>query len=134
MQFAIVRCNEFIASQKHLDIDTEPVKVWDHEWDQFLSQYYQIVHKNGRFVESKEHNVKILSATSKLVVRDFMKYSPQCYIDGVKNIWIIKPGNKCRGRGIQLVRTVEDVSKMMNLKVKYVVQKYIGKWKYNNYN
>lgn len=44
----------------------------------------------------------------------------------MKNIWILKPGNKCRGRGIQLVKCISDVEKVTNLKVKYVVQKYIG--------
>lgn len=63
----------------------------------------------------------------KSTLKDIRRYWPQYDIDGMKNIWILKPGNKCRGRGIQLVKHVADVEKIMNLKGKYVVQKYIGK-------
>lgn len=126
LQFAISRCNDYIAIQKHLDLDTELAKVWDHEWDQFLSNYYIVLHKNGKFLESKEFDPTLLNLNAKNTLKEISKYWPQYHLDGMKNIWILKPGNKCRGRGIQLVRTVEDVSKIMNLKLKYVVQKYIG--------
>lgn len=55
------------------------------------------------------------------------KYWPQYELDGSRNIWIMKPGNKCRGRGIQLVKSISEVDKIMGPKIKYVVQKYIGK-------
>lgn len=51
-------------------------------------------------------------------------------IDGVMNIWIIKPGNKCRGRGIQLMNNIKDIIGIVNFpmtaKTRFVVQKYIG--------
>lgn len=57
------------------------------------------------------------------------KYWPQIDIDGVLNIWIVKPGNKCRGRGIQLMNNIKDIIGLINIpaqKTRYVVQKYIG--------
>lgn len=46
------------------------------------------------------------------------------------NVWIMKPGNKSRGRGIVLLNKLEDVMAKMNPSSKsdtrYVVQKYIG--------
>lgn len=52
-------------------------------------------------------------------------------IDGVLNIWIVKPGNKCRGKGIQLMNNIKDIIGLVNQsnaqKNKYVVQKYIGR-------
>lgn len=51
LQFAMDRCNEYVASKKHADIDKEFMRVWDHEWDQFLSSYYSVLHENGLFVE-----------------------------------------------------------------------------------
>lgn len=65
-------------------------------------------------------------------LKDMSKYWPQFDIDGMKNIWILKPGNKCRGRGIQLVKNISSVDKIMGQKLKYVVQKYIGKGQMGN--
>lgn len=46
------------------------------------------------------------------------------------NVWIMKPGNKSRGRGIVLLNKLEDVMAKMNPSTKsdtrYVIQKYIG--------
>lgn len=62
------------------------------------------------------------------------KFWPQIDIDGVFNIWIVKPGNKCRGRGIQLMNNIKDIIGLINIpaqKTRYVVQKYIGNNFYN---
>lgn len=126
LEFALDRCSDYIATQKHLDIDSELPKVWDHEWEQFLSHYYHILHKNAKFLESKAHNVTQLTNRVRVILKEMAKLWPQYGLDGMKNVWILKPGNKCRGRGIHLLRTVEDVTKIVNLKLKYVVQKYIG--------
>lgn len=51
-------------------------------------------------------------------------------MDGIMNMWILKPGNKSRGRGIVLINKLEDVMAKVNQTGKpdtrYVVQKYIG--------
>lgn len=54
LQFSIDRCNDYVAVQKHLDIDKDFPRIWDHEWEQFLSNYYMIVHENEFFVEFTE--------------------------------------------------------------------------------
>ncbi|GLG95756.1 Uncharacterized protein GBIM_02665 [Gryllus bimaculatus] len=50
-------------------------------------------------------------------------------LDGYLNTWIMKPGNRCRGRGIQLVQRLEHVLAKVSPAVmkesRYVVQKYI---------
>lgn len=127
LSFAIDRCNEYVASRKHLDIDREFRRIWDHEWDLFLSNYYLIVHHNNLLIDSKDWSTAMYNATAKSTLKEVAKFWPDYNIDGVKNIWILKPGNKCRGRGIQLIKQIEDVTKIMNLKLKYVIQKYIGK-------
>lgn len=127
LQFAIDRCTDFVASKKHLDIDRDLCKIWEHEWDNFLSNYYLVVHKNELFIDSKDFSITMFNACAKTTLKEVAKYWSDYNIDGVKNIWILKPGNKCRGRGIQLVKHLEDVTKIMTMKLKYVVQKYIGK-------
>ena len=47
-------------------------------------------------------------------------------------MWIVKPGAKSRGRGIQLTNKLEKVMDKINpvavKESRYVVQKYIGKF------
>ncbi|XP_022907043.2 tubulin glycylase 3A-like isoform X1 [Onthophagus taurus] len=127
VNFAMSRVDEFVATKKHLDIDRDFPKVWDHEWEQFLTNFHRTVNQGELFLESKEWSLHILHAAAKVSLQEVARYWPQFNLDGMKNIWIMKPGNKCRGRGIHLVRNVQDVSKAVNLKLKYVVQKYIEK-------
>ncbi|CAH1104572.1 unnamed protein product, partial [Psylliodes chrysocephalus] len=124
LQFALDRCNDYIAKQKHLDIDRDFPQVWDHEWDQFLKNYYHLLHEDGLFNDFTE-SLSNAYANVKTTLKEIKLVWPQYEIDGKKNIWILKPGNKCRGRGIYLVKSVSDVDRVMNLKMKYVVQKYI---------
>lgn len=72
---------------------------------------------------------RILERKAAKVLATMTKYWPQIDIDGVLNIWIVKPGNKCRGRGIQLMNNIKDIIGLINVpaqKTRYVVQKYIG--------
>jgi tubulin monoglycylase TTLL3/8 len=52
-------------------------------------------------------------------------------MDGAMNIWILKPGNKSRGRGIILMNKLEDIIAKVTptnkaTDTRFVVQKYIG--------
>lgn len=125
IHFAMDRCESYIASQKHKDIDSEAPHLWDHEWDQFLENFNQIVHHNRPLQKSDTETVDVY-AKAKTILREIVKFWPEYDIDGMKNIWIIKPGNKCRGRGIHLIKSLTDVQKIMDNKLKYIVQKYIG--------
>lgn len=128
LQFAIDRCNEYINIQKHLDIDKEFHKIWDHEWEQFLTNFQLIVNKDEKYEENSRYNLYNLEQIAKKTLKNVVPYWPQFELDGIKNVWIMKPGNKCRGRDIKLIKDANDVLKVMNNKLKYVVQKYIGKF------
>lgn len=125
LDFACKRCEDFIAHQKHADIDLNIAKIWDHDWDDFLVQYRSIVHDEALFLEIKESSIESRHKAASEILHKICVYLPQQHLDGVKNIWIMKPGNKCRGRGIQLIKTIDDVAKVVNMKLKFVVQKYI---------
>ncbi|XP_076241622.1 tubulin glycylase 3A-like [Calliopsis andreniformis] len=128
LEFAIKRCSDFISAQTHEDIDQETERVWAHQWDQFISWYYQVVHGQALFIRNNVPFQKYFLA-SKHILKKIKKYCPQLDMDGVMNVWIMKPGNKSRGRGIVLLNKLQDVIAKMNPSSKsdtrYVVQKYI---------
>lgn len=127
IKFAVDRCSEYVAVQKHVDLDKDFHKIWDHEWEQFLTNFQSIVHKGETFEESGCYSLYSYLSHAKIALKNITPFWPQYELDGFRNIWIMKPGNKCRGRDIQLIKDVNDVVRVMNHKLKYVVQKYIGK-------
>lgn len=68
---------------------------------------------------------------SKHILKRMRTYWQQLDMDGISNTWILKPGNKSRGRGIVLINKIEDVIARVQpankSDTRYVVQKYIGK-------
>jgi len=61
LDFAIKRCSDYISAQSHEDIDQEAEKVWSHQWDQFISWYYQIVRSQALFIRTNvPFNVRYL--------------------------------------------------------------------------
>ncbi|XP_052747137.1 tubulin glycylase 3A-like [Bicyclus anynana] len=131
IEFALSRLNEYISFFTHKDIDDtedQTVHIWEHEWDQFLTHHYLLVHENAKFLEDKSINLRNLERKAAKALGTMTKFWPQIDIDGVFNIWIVKPGNKCRGRGIQLMNNIKDIIGLINVpaqKTRYVVQKYI---------
>ncbi|XP_071555589.1 tubulin glycylase 3A isoform X3 [Temnothorax nylanderi] len=128
LDFAIKRCSDYISAQSHEDIDQEAERVWSHQWDQFITWYYQIIRGQALFVRTNVPFNKYVLA-SKHILKKMRKYWPQIDMDGIMNMWILKPGNKSRGRGIVLMNKLEDVVAKVNPTGKpdtrYVVQKYI---------
>lgn len=50
---------------------------------------------------------------------------PQYDLDGCRNIWIVKPGGKSRGRDIFLHSGFEEIKRRINVKQSWIIQKYI---------
>ena len=48
VEFSLIRCREFVASFTHQDVDVESVHIWEHQWDQFLTDFYLVCHENSK--------------------------------------------------------------------------------------
>ncbi|XP_052864099.1 tubulin glycylase 3A [Anopheles cruzii] len=132
--FSLTRCKEYLDYCLHNDIDIEEEpKVWDHDWDVFLTHHYLLTHEDNRIQLLKEERdadaIVLYLAEAKSVLEQIKSYWPQYALDGYLNIWIVKPGNKCRGRGIHLMNNIKQIIAMVNppivSKTRYVIQKYI---------
>ncbi|CAO1389188.1 unnamed protein product [Diamesa serratosioi] len=128
--FAINRCKDYIDYCVHNDIDIEgDIKIWEHDWDVFLTHHFLLTHENAKFLIQEDIlGLEPFIESAKKVLEKMKILLPQYGLDGTLNIWIIKPGNKCRGRGIILMNNIKQIISIVNppiSKSRYVVQKYI---------
>ncbi|XP_014102567.2 tubulin glycylase 3A [Bactrocera oleae] len=130
IDFAIKRCSDYLDSCQHKDIDLDELsRVWEHEWDVFFHQHQQVVTEEAKiFTEPTRAPEYTIKLTIQLL-EHLQNFWPQYTLDGYQNLWIVKPANKCRGRGIQLMDNLKKILVLVNpsigSKSRYVVQKYI---------
>jgi tubulin monoglycylase TTLL3/8 len=111
------------------DEETED-KIWEHDWDVFLTHHYMVTHESATIKTQRSVTLESLLPSARNLLEQIKTHWPQYGLDGYLNIWIVKPGNKCRGRGIHLMNNIKQIMQMVNpsilTKARYVVQKYIG--------
>ncbi|XP_026202705.1 tubulin monoglycylase TTLL3-like isoform X2 [Anabas testudineus] len=129
IESALRVCQEFLESLEHRDIDISletPQTLTKEEWAEFIKNYCLVVH-DGAQIEDSDRFVKCCKA----MLQRLAVVSPQLDIDGIYNIWIIKPGAKSRGRGIKCVKRLDQILRLVNVnptlikESKWVVQKYV---------
>ncbi|XP_030080563.1 tubulin glycylase 3A [Drosophila hydei] len=130
IDFAYKRLVDYIDSCQHNDIDYEdPPKIWEHDWDAFLYQHQQLVNEDARIQHDGQRTLEHMVKSCITLVEKMKVHWPQYSLDGYQNLWIVKPANKCRGRGILLMDNLKKILGVVNpsiaSKSRYVVQKYI---------
>ncbi|XP_045690709.1 protein monoglycylase TTLL8 [Phyllostomus hastatus] len=122
-------CQAYLGQLEHEDIDVSEDAaqgLTEEEWQELTRQYYSLIHGDAVISDPRSH----LSRCQALLNR-ISAVSPQTEIDGLRNIWIVKPAAKSRGRDIVCMDRVEDVLELVaadHLPAKdnrWVVQKYI---------
>ncbi|XP_077194399.1 protein monoglycylase TTLL8 isoform X2 [Paroedura picta] len=130
IEMALKVCETYLQQLEHDDIDIEaensPV-LSDTEWDQLIEQYYSLIHEGGVICNAENYLTQCQKILHKIILAN-----PQHGIDGLHNIWIIKPGAKSRGREIVCKKRLQDILKLVEptdqfpiKDHKWVVQKYI---------
>lgn len=128
-QFAVEECVKVIKKAKHEDIDCEIEEAMDYQWNQFLDYYYKLVHIGNHFKANNEENEAGVVQKAQYILNKLEMHFPNLDMDGMMNIWILKPIAGCRGQGIHICRTLQYILQVVktNTNMRYIIQKYIGK-------
>lgn len=132
IRFAIKNCQNYIRSCLHYDIDEDTERIWEHDWEVFLLHFEMLTQQHAKFhMPTDTNQLKVLVNDATKILYEIEEHRPEYKLDGCLNIWLIKPANRCRGRGIHLMNDIKKIISHVNPpmvnKGRYVVQKYIGK-------
>ncbi|XP_076388301.1 tubulin glycylase 3A isoform X2 [Megachile rotundata] len=131
LEFAIKRCEEFIACENHQNIDEEfDIELSEEEWNSFLDDYAAAVHDSATIEITSERSgeqlQKYLEVTNTALSK-LKDVDPQYELNGMRNIWILKPSELCCGTGISISHNLKDIFRRVKSRPKdyFIVQKYI---------
>ncbi|XP_041442812.1 tubulin monoglycylase TTLL3-like isoform X1 [Xenopus laevis] len=113
---ALVACQFHLYDLTHEDED-DIICAGIVDRKHFISDYYQVMH-HGAHIQNSD---KYVDYCHQLLCK-LRRVNPQLDIDGEKNIWISKPRNSSRGRGIRCRNDLKDIC---SLGKEWVVEKYI---------
>lgn len=102
----------------------------DYEWNNFLENYYKTVHVGNHFKQSDNVTEIDMVRKANYILDRLKEVWPFLDMDGLMNIWILKPINSSQGIGIHMCRTLKYVLNVVktNVNRRYVIQKYVGKY------
>jgi tubulin monoglycylase TTLL3/8 len=97
------------------NIKTNKYIITDKEWD--------IVSK---FDINSKHNSEEYKDQVDTILTELIRINPQYYLNGPRNVWIMKPSGLSRGRGIKCMSNLNDIFKFIKRNSNlYLAQKYI---------
>ncbi|KAJ8931435.1 hypothetical protein NQ314_015652 [Rhamnusium bicolor] len=126
--FAVNECLKFIKKTIYENFQDDIIEeAFEHEWANYLENFYKAAHMGGHFKDVGTVTEQDMVRRSNYILSKLKEVWPYLDIDGIMNIWILKPANGSQGVGIHICRTLKyilDVVKL-NPNRRYIIQKYI---------
>ncbi|CDS39932.1 protein monoglycylase ttll8 [Echinococcus multilocularis] len=121
---ALLVCEHFLHTKRRDGSEVPSLGFTDSQWESFLTCFYATHGRSSPFTKEEE-----ITRQSRRLCDSLKTYCPQFELDGQRNIWIVKPGSKSRGRGITCHSNIETILTVApsggSVDNRFVVQKYI---------
>lgn len=133
ISYAIEKLEAAIASRnKDMETNVDAVKLSkakiDKEFEKFKKIYQSVVKFKSK-IDARSANKKQLLDQCSVIYSKCVKVWKDFETDGFYNLWLLKPARGSLGNGIKLFDEEIDIFSYAkdNERMKYLVQKYIGK-------
>ncbi|KAL5113030.1 Tubulin monoglycylase TTLL3 [Taenia crassiceps] len=124
ISMALLVCEQFLHTKRRDGSVVPSLNFTDSQWESFLTCFYATHGRSSPFTREEE-----ITRQCRRLCDSLKTYCPQFNLDGQRNIWIVKPGSKSRGRGITCHSNIETMLSVApsggNADNRFVVQKYI---------
>lgn len=126
-QFAANECYKLSISARNEDLDQPVREATEREWTQFLQYFYKVLHIGNHFKATRLETEESIVSKARYLLANLRPHWPHMDMDGLMNIWILKPTSGSRGMGIHICRTLQYIMQVIkeHPNIRYVAQKYI---------
>ncbi|XP_011191434.2 tubulin glycylase 3B [Zeugodacus cucurbitae] len=129
VHFAVTNLKKHFDEFEHRTLDEEGEKNTESEnleWQNFFADSNQVIRNNAKI----KVTVTLLEEVSKLSRIYLAKLEDRrrdYKWDGCRNLWILKPGYQCRGLGIIIRSSIDEILQWAtnNPQRRYIAQKYL---------
>lgn len=121
------RWMNFVEKEAKADYERSSSSVYSYEWKIICSSNAQEA-SNEFYKHNGAKNLiplEVLPQATEDFLEKLTNFDPQVSICGSKNVWIVKPGGKSRGRDIMVFSNLDDIKSYTQNSQQWVVQKYI---------
>jgi tubulin monoglycylase TTLL3/8 len=120
LQIAFNVCERRLRDLDEL-IDDENID----DWELVKEKEWKVISKDVRGPDKLQQLSEAEISRAISVLKKLKEKYPQFEINGMSNIWIVKPGGLSRGRGISCYNTLPEILEHVQKEGTWVVQKYI---------
>ncbi|XP_014259590.1 tubulin glycylase 3C-like isoform X1 [Cimex lectularius] len=126
MDFAIQRVCEFVTFEEGTDVDQWNISmVTEDDWILFLLRFLDVAHFNAKYKNTCDYDIHKLAESARKCVTRVRDFWSDIDHEGVKNLWIVKPGASSCGRGIRIFKSLVEIANHCKPGFSYIAQKYI---------
>ncbi|XP_033220912.1 protein monoglycylase TTLL8-like isoform X2 [Belonocnema kinseyi] len=129
VEFALRRCEECVADAKHESIDQPDPEVSEEEWNRFCDDHNRVLHKENEIPDCRSTPSRLQKAyeAAVTVLEEIKEIDSQYFLNGKRNVWIMKPSHLCCGSGISISHDLKEILRRAETRPKeyFIVQKYI---------